>query len=68
MNVVIWLMVAATSSSNTSPALIARFETEAQCQSAADELWRRSIARNQMKSHYMSMIDAVCVPAQGVKQ
>lgn len=62
----VWLLVAAAISSNTSPAVIATFQTEAQCEAAAEHLWRRSDARNAQPKHYMARLDAVCVPAQGV--
>lgn len=62
----VWLLVAAGVISNTSPAVIATFQTEAQCEAAAEQLWRRSGARRNQPKHYMAWLDAVCVPAQGV--
>jgi hypothetical protein len=62
---IVWILVAAAVSSNTSPTVIATFKTEAQCEAAAEQVWRRSYARADQPKHYMARLDAVCVPAQG---
>lgn len=62
----VWLLVAAAVSSNTSPAVIATFQTEAQCEAAADQVARKTSARRDQPRRYMAQLDAVCVPAQGV--
>jgi hypothetical protein len=63
-----WLLVAIGNGVSSSPALIARFDAEPQCQAVADQLWHRSRERTKLPAHYTTTIDAVCVPAQGVKQ
>lgn len=59
---IVWIMVAASAASNTSPTVIATFKTEAQCEAAAAQLATRSSARGRQSGRWFARLDAVCIP------
>lgn len=59
---IIWLLVAATSSSYSSPTVIYEFSNEQQCEASAADLAKRSRARRDQSGRYFTALDGVCIP------
>lgn len=64
--IIFWLLIAATGHSYSSPALIAKFKNEKDCELAASQISERARARLSQRNRDIAYLDGICIPVTGL--
>jgi hypothetical protein len=67
MNTIAWILLVTTYGANTSPVVVGRFDSEAKCEAAADQVRARSSEKGARKGYWMITLQGACVPAELAK-